>query len=400
LPAAALVSLLLGAGRLALAAVIGRRRRRAPSLPPPPALTNPSPAGPPAGPRAATVASRQAAAPPPPAAAPPNVTALLPVRDEEENVLSCLDSLLAQTAGPAVRVVDDGSSDRTAELAAARAAAEPRLTLLRASPPPPGWRGKVHALWVGSQGVRSPWLLLTDADTRHHPELLARALAAAGPPAGGLDAVSLAGSQEVEGWGENLLVPGVFALLDALLGDWEAAARGEGPPVANGQYLLLRRAAWEESGGFPSVRAEASDDVAIARRLAAHGFRAGFFRAPGLLRVRMYRGWRAASRGWRRNLGSLLGPRPLAAGAALAVLLLPALALGACLAAGRFTAAALLWGAGVGASALLRIGSEHRPVHALLYPLDDILLAWLLARSVLDYRRGRLMPWKGREMKV
>jgi cellulose synthase/poly-beta-1,6-N-acetylglucosamine synthase-like glycosyltransferase len=378
-PAVVLISLLFGSARLVLAAAVALRRRRAPPLPPPL---------------------------PPPPPAPPEVTVLLPVRDEEDNVLACLDSLFAQTALPAVRVIDDGSRDRTAELVAGRAAAEPRLSWLRAGPPPAGWRGKVHALWVGSRGVESPWLLLTDADTRHHPELLARALAAAQRPVrggaggGGLDAVSLAGSQAAEGWGENLLVPGVFALLDALLGSWEAAARGEGPPVANGQFLLLRRAACEQSGGFPAVRGEASDDVAIARLLAAHGFRTGFLRAPGLLRVRMYRGWTAAARGWRRNLGALLGPRPATAGAALAVLLLPAVGLAGCLAAGRLIAAALVWAAGVAASALLRAGSEHRPAYALLYPLDDLLLAGLLARSVLDFRRGRLAPWKGREMKL
>jgi hypothetical protein len=365
-------ALMLGAGRLAIAVAIARWRRRAPPLPPP-----------------LPVAA---------AGTPPPVTVLLPVRDEADNILPCLDSLLTQTALPELRVIDDGSTDHTAELVSARAAAHPRLTLLPAGPLPEGWRGKVHALWVGGQGAASPWLLATDADTRHHPELLARALAAAN--AGRLDAVSLAGSQQAEGLSENLLVPAVFALLDGLLGDWQAAARGSGSPVANGQYLLLRRAAWEECGGFPAVRAEASDDVAMARLLAAHGFRAGFFRAPGLLRVRMYRGWAAATQGWRRNLGAVLGPRPRAAAAILAVLLLPAVALVACLAGGQFLAAALLWSAGAASSALLRASSEHAPAYALLYPLDDLLLAWLLARGVLDYRRGRLMPWKGREMKL
>jgi hypothetical protein len=366
-------ALLVGGCLLGLAMGIEERRRRAPA---PPA----------------------AAAAAPSAGSGEDATVLVPVRDEERNLPACLEALLALAGRPPVRVIDDGSADATAALAAAAAASEPRLTVLPAGPVPPGWRGKVHALWVGAQGVESAWLLLTDADARLRPQALARALAAAACRR--LDLVSLTGFQEAHGVAENLLVPGVFALLDALLGDWEAAAAGAGPPVANGQFLLLRRTAWESCGGFEAVRNEAIDDVAIAAVMRRHGFRTGFFRAPDLLAVRMYRGWNEVTRGWRRNLGGLLGPRPAATLAALAVLGLPPLALATALAAGNGVAAALLWSAGAAASALLRAGSGHRPAFALLYPLDALLLAATLTAGVRDRRRGRLVSWKGREMRV
>jgi cellulose synthase/poly-beta-1,6-N-acetylglucosamine synthase-like glycosyltransferase len=360
------VSLLLGAGLLGLALRIEKRRRRAPALPPPSELS-------------------------------PQVTVLLPVRDEERNVTACLDTLLAQTARPLIRVIDDGSTDATAALVAEKAAGEPWIELLAAGPLPPGWRGKVHALWIGSRDVATPWLLTTDADTRHAPDLLARSLAAAERER--LDAVSLAGFQEARGPGENLLTPAVFALLDALLGDWRAAAASRGAPVANGQFLLLRREAWERCGGFAAVRNEPIDDVAIAARLRAGGYRTGFFREPGLS-VRMYRGLAETARGWRRNLGGLLGASPRTVAAVLAVLLLPVLALPTTLLAGRWIEAALLWGAGAASSALLRSGSGHAPVYGLLYPLDALLLAGIVTLGTLDRRRGRLVSWKGREMRV
>jgi glycosyltransferase involved in cell wall biosynthesis len=330
------------------------------------------------------------------------VTALLPVRDEEVNVLPCLDSLLAQTALPRVRVIDDGSTDATAALVRSRLPAAGRLALLPAGPLPAGWRGKVNALAAGALGVESPWLLLTDADTRHHPELLARSLAAAGGVAGGppLAAVSLAGSQEVRGLAETLLTPTVFALLDFLLGDWRAAARGEGPPVANGQFLLLRREVWEACGGFATVKAETLDDLAIAVRLRAHGHPTGFFRARGLLTVRMYRGAREVARGWRRNLGGLFGARPGFVARILAVLLLPPLVLAAELAAGHPGAAALLWAAGAAASGLSRTGGDRSPAWGLLYPLDALFLAAVLWAGAADRRRGRLASWKGRKIEI
>ncbi|HEX2643554.1 MAG TPA: glycosyltransferase [Thermoanaerobaculia bacterium] len=374
------LSILLGAGLLGLALRTARHRRHAPGLP--------------AAPTPGEDLSPQT----------PAVTILLPVRDEESNILSCLKTLLAQTDRPFVRVIDDGSADATAALAReaadeqARAEGTPRLEILEAGPLPPGWRGKVHALAAGERGVRTPWLLSTDADTRHHPELLARARAAA--EARGLDAVSIAGGQEARGLGENLLIPLVFAFLDALLGDWGPVADGAGPPVANGQFILLRREVWERCGGFESVRNETIDDVAAVARVREQGGRTGFLRAPGLLRIRMYRGTGEAVRGWRRNLGGLFGGAPGLVTATLAVLLLPPAALAAALVAGEWLAALFLWGAGALSSSLFRAGSRNAPLYGLLYPLDALLLAAVLALGVADRRRGRLVSWKGREIKV
>lgn len=364
---ALIVGLLLGGGLLGLALRTDEQRRRAPALPP----LAPGPQG--------------------------DVTVLLPVRDEAGNVEACLDTLLSQSAAPLVRVIDDGSTDGTPGLVEARLGTEPRLALQAAGPLPDGWRGKLHALAAGARDVSTPWILSTDADTRHGPGLLARARAAADEH--GLDAVSLAGTQETRGLGENLLTPLVFALLDVFLGDWGRVARGEGAPVANGQFILLRRKAWERCGGFAAVRNEAIDDVAVAARLRACGFRSGFFREPEL-RVRMYRGFGETVRGWRRNLGGIFGTRPGTVAATLAVLLIPAAALCGFALAGAWVEAFLLWSAGAAASMLLRSGSRHPPAYGLLYPLDALLLAAVLTLGTRDRRRGRLASWKGREMRV
>jgi chlorobactene glucosyltransferase len=339
----------------------------------------------------------------------PRVVVFLPARNEQDDVDACLDSLLAQTVTPSIVVVDDGSTDDTARRVALRAHAvggAPRLVLVSAGPLPAGWRGKVHALAVGLETVAvagDDWVLTTDADTRHHPELIARALAAAA--AERLDAVSLAGSQDARGLGENLLTPAAFALLDATLGDWRRAATAPpvGPgarPVANGQFFLVRRWPLAVAGGFAAVGEAPVDDVALAANLAAQGFRCGFFRAPELLRIRMYRGIRESWRGWRRNLGGLFGRRTKFTPAAIALLLAPPAALALALAAGLWPEAALLWAAGAASSALFRRGSGHAPAWGLLYPIDALLLAAVLVVGTLDRLRGRLASWKGRVMPV
>jgi hypothetical protein len=341
------------------------------------------------------IAARRAAAPPLPAPAgcPPTLV-LVPMRDEEDNVAGCLQSLLGQTAPVRVRVIDDGSTDGTAARVAEIARREPRLELRAAGPLPAGWHGKAHALARGAADAGEPWLLLTDADTRHHSDLLARAHAAA--QQAGLDAVSLAGRQEARG-AEALLTPVVFALLDAMLGDWRGAAQGRGPAVANGQFILVRRLALERAGGFAAVRDAPLDDVALARALRGAGARTGFWRADGL-RVRMYRGYRATFRGWRRNLATILGERRPAAAVALASLLLPPALAAATLLSGTPLAALLLWAGGAAAALVLRLGSRHPLWPAGLYPGAEILTGALLLAALRDWRRGRLEPWKGREI--
>jgi glycosyltransferase involved in cell wall biosynthesis len=351
----------VAAALLALAAATAWRRQRAPRLP-------------------TTTAE------------PPATVAILPMRDEAANVDGCLDAVLAQSATPPVVVVDDGSRDGTAERAR-----RPGVRVLSAPPTPSGWRGKVNALATGAAATEEPWLLLVDADARPAPHALARAHAAAAER--GLAAISLAGYPVARGLGENLLVPSVFAVLDSLLGDWHAAADG-GPAVASGQFVLVRRSALEAAGGFAAIRTATIDDVALMLALRAAGFRTGFWRAPDLLCARMYRGWRDAHLGWRRNLAAIFDDRPAAATLAFAGLAGPPLAALALLGAGEQLGAAVIWAGGVAASALFRISAGNSPGWALLYPADAVALTLTLARSIVDRRLRRLPSWKGREIRL
>jgi len=342
------------------------------------------------------LARRRAPRLPAPAVAPPATAILVPMRDEEANAEECLATLLPQRGASRVVAIDDHSRDATPAILARRAAADSRLEVRHAPELPAGWGGKVHALATGATGRVEPWLLATDADTRHAPELLARAHAAAQEH--GLDLLSLAGRQEARGLVEGLLVPAVFVLLDALLGDWRPHARGEGSAaVANGQFLLVRRSALEAIGGFATLADEPLDDVGLARALRAQGFRTGFRRAGGELTVRMYRGGAAAISGWRRNLALFVVPRAGAAALSLAAFLLPAALLAAALAGGRWAAAACLWGGGVLGSLLGR-GLAGRPELALLYPADALLAGASLSAAWLDRARGALRPWRGRTL--
>src|SRR5260370_40471630 len=91
------------------------------------------------------------------------ITAIVPARNEEQVITTCVRSLAQQAEIAEIVVVNDQSTDRTAEIVRVLTAEIPRLRLLETQGVPPGWVGKNHAVWLGAQEAGGPWLLVTDA---------------------------------------------------------------------------------------------------------------------------------------------------------------------------------------------------------------------------------------------
>jgi cellulose synthase/poly-beta-1,6-N-acetylglucosamine synthase-like glycosyltransferase len=331
------------------------------------------------------------------------VTVLLPVRNEETHAAACIESLLRLRPPAELVVIDDASSDATAEIIDRWASRDRRVRRVDAPPLPAGWRGKVNGLRRGFEEVATPWTLLVDADARPAPGALARALAHAESES--LDGVSLASRQDSGTLGEDLLVPGVFGLLDCLLGDWRIAATG-GPCVASGQFLLFRTECFRAAGGFESIRTATIDDVALFEALRKRGGKTGFVRAVDQLQVRMYVSLRTAISGWRRNLAAIVGNRRSTTAAIAATLLAPLLALTVCLVAtlrgvpGAWSSCLAVYASGAAASWLNRASAGQRRPTAVLWPAECLLLAVTVLMARRDRRRGRLTSWKGRPVEL
>jgi len=229
----------------------------------------------------------------------PSVAVLIPARDEAANIERVVSTLRAQDyPNFTVTVIDDHSSDATAALAAGAGAAVLRLTV----EPPPGWTGKCNACEQGARASSADWLLFTDADTAHAPGSLSAALAYAETYT--LDALSLLLQQECRTFWERLILPLAYQQFFAVL---RPAA-----PAFNGQYILIRRAVYERSGGFGAVRGRVMEDVALAERLDALGCRVTLLNAGGFASVRMYRDLPALLRGMTKTTFAAARDRGLA----------------------------------------------------------------------------------------
>jgi chlorobactene glucosyltransferase len=333
------------------------------------------------------------------------VVAIVPARNEADVIDRCVGGLLAQDYNAMrVIVVDDGSTDGTAERVA-RYADGVRLRLIAAGPLPPGWTGKTHACWRGVQEAGdADFFCFVDADAGPYPALVRSALAEARRE--NLAFLSLEPFQELGTVWERLIIPaGFFAL--AFLRRF-----GAGEPAANGQFLLIRADAYARIGGHGAVRAAISEDSALARLAARAGCRVAVMGGERLIRARMYRSFPALWQGLAKNSTEALGGARAVIGVALLgvplawalVLAPPILAL----TMPAHTGALALAGLGLATLALAAAlalhvsGARHFGIPAwygLFFPIAYTLAA-ALALDGLRRSAAGTVAWKGREYRT
>jgi glycosyltransferase involved in cell wall biosynthesis len=324
------------------------------------------------------------------------VSVIVPARNEETSLGRCLESLIGQTdVESEILVVDDGSTDRTREIALSFRG----VRVIDAPPLPAGWSGKSNAVAAGASAAMAEWLLFTDADTFHLPGSLARAMAEASEHDSAL--LSYSPEQEVVTFWEKAVMPVVFAELASVYRPAAVCDPNKPVAAANGQYILIRRDVYKTVGGHAAVAHTLLEDVALARLVKGAGFRIRFRLGRGQVRARMYRTFAELREGWTKNLAVLfLSPMRLALRRAIEGIVLYG-ALGVGLVAAwrgqlRLGIIAIAIFAVFYGVFLKRILKAHfLPVSSVLAVVGLPIFSYLLARSALCYKRGSV-SWKGR----
>jgi len=239
-----------------------------------------------------------------------SVTAIIPARNEEAVIAACIASLASQPEISEILVVNDQSTDATADVVRSLMEKIPNLRLLESGGLPDGWVGKNHALWVGVQGAKGVWLLFTDADAEHERDSVSRALHIAQEQGAAL--ISFSPEQITETWYEKALIPYVYLRLAKRFSYENINDPKSSAAVANGQFLMISRDVYDAIGGHSSVAGEVLEDVAVAMRVKAAGHRIWFGSGKGIVRVRMYGSFQAMWQGWKKNLYRLMGGTPWA----------------------------------------------------------------------------------------
>jgi glycosyltransferase involved in cell wall biosynthesis len=335
-----------------------------------------------------------------PVATPVGITAIVPARNEEEVIAACVRSLARQPEIAEILVVNDQSTDGTAEILHQLATEVPHLRVLETQEVPVGWVGKNNAVWIGASQAKSPWLLFTDADAELAPEAVTRALQVAHETDAAL--VSFSPEQVTQTWYEKSLIPFVYCRL-AKHFSFEAVNDPSSPTAAaNGQFLMIRRDAYDAIGGHASVAGEVLEDVALAKRAKAAGYRLWFGSGKGIVRARMYRSFDAMWEGWKKNLYLLSGGTPRAVYRELLSVVpwIPflLLVLGIKLLLALIAALGLLMARHASYGRELT-SNQFRPSYIFYYVPAVVLYAGVLWASYRAHVKGQV-EWKGRQVSV
>jgi chlorobactene glucosyltransferase len=335
----------------------------------------------------------------------PTLSIIVPARNEERSIEACVRSLLAQQGVDAeVIVVNDGSTDGTGAILTRLQREFPALRVIHGAPLPAGWVGKPWACAQGAERANGSWLLFTDADSRHEPNASVSTLAFARTHVA--DALSVMTGQDLGSLAEAAILPSILQMIVFAAGplsEINDPARKD-RALANGQYLLVSRPAYNILGGHEALRAELVEDIEFARRLKCDGrFYLVVAEATQLVHVRMYHSLREIWNGFTKNVylaarGNVLA---LAGGIAFCALLAvapPLLAIAALRADDRAQAAEAL----AASAAVIAAGaygasfvSIPRPL-AVFAPVGIAVFAAIALNSTIRGLTGAGFDWRGR----
>ncbi len=330
------------------------------------------------------------------------VSVLIPARNEELSIAAALESVLADT-NPDLEVVvlDDHSSDKTAEIVSRFARKDRRVRLHPAPPLPSGWCGKQHACHVLSTHASHDWLVFLDADVRLERGAIGRMVRFMESREASLG--SGVPRQVTTSFLERLLIPLIHFVLLSFL-PLIRMRRSTSPAYAAGcgQLFIAKRDGYEACGGHSAIRATLHDGLRLPAQFRRHGLKTDLFDATDLAWVRMYQTgaevWRGLGKNATEGMGHprLIGPFTvlLLGGQVAPWALIPFIAMKGALGWTLLACGTTLVPVLVRVIAALRF---KQPIGAaLLHPFGIAGLLFIQWTALIRKLRGRSETWRGR----
>ncbi|MGA3212411.1 MAG: glycosyltransferase [Terriglobales bacterium] len=332
------------------------------------------------------------------------IAAVVPARDEALIIAQTTTSLAeCEDFVAHIFLVDDKSSDATGDIAckaAAFAHAASRLTVIAGRELPPGWSGKLWAVYQGIEKARATnpdYFLLTDADVAHNAGDLADLIAIA--ESGDFDLASLMVKLHCKSVPERLLIPAFVFFFFMLYPPGWIMDRKRRMAGAAGGCMLIRPEALTRAGGIQGIRHEVIDDCALARAVKQSGGRVWLGLAPNSASIRPY-----TSFGEIGQMISRTAFNQLRHSAVLLLFVLATMTVLFVLPIGiLFSPSAPLVATGIATLTLMTITYlpmvryyRLNPLWALTLPAAAVFYAGATLLSASRYWSGRGGEWKGR----
>jgi chlorobactene glucosyltransferase len=239
--------------------------------------------------------------PPPAISKAPLISICIPARNEAHNIRKCVVAALGQDY-PKIEVIvlDDRSTDATLTQLKEIASQDSRLIPISGSDLPEGWAGKPHALFQASAVARGEWLCFVDADTFLNPEAISSCYAKAIETKADLFTVMT--RQILGSFWEKVVMPLVMTALSVGFSPRKVNDPSRRDAIANGQFIMIKRAVYDAIGGHESVKDQITEDKAISERVKWNGHRLVVADGMQVLSTRMYTSLPSMWEGWTKNI--------------------------------------------------------------------------------------------------
>jgi|FLOH01.1.fsa_nt_gi glycosyltransferase involved in cell wall biosynthesis len=311
-----------------------------------------------------------------------SVDILIPMRNEQTNAEGSLKSLLNSELleNSEIYALDDCSIDETANLIKTF-----NVNFISGSDIPKGWLGKTWACHCLAKAGSGEYLAFIDADVRLHPYAISSAISTMQ----GLswDYISPYPKQLAGTFLEKLIQP-------LLQWSWIASVPlrlaekfpNRAMTIANGQFFIVKRSAYEAIGGHQSISGEILEDLELARLLTSKGFKGGLAEASSVASCRMYESSQELIDGYTKSLWRAFGG---SMGTIVAIFLLLATGIAPYLSIGAPSLFIFL------SRSLSALKTKSNPAFAFLHPISILVLLYLIGLSAIRKQHGTLQ-WRGR----
>jgi chlorobactene glucosyltransferase len=334
----------------------------------------------------------------------PQVTVIVPCRNEQRLIESCVKSILAQDYPDIqVIVVNDRSTDATGQIIDQLAASDARLTALhiRDGELPAGWLGKPNAARAAVEHSTGDWLIFIDSDCTLAPQAVREAIVTGEHRQ--FDLVSFIPRFIGTGFWDSLMTPLCGMTTSAMFGIMYAnSTMRPQTAFACGQFIAIRKTIYHSVGGHAAVKDTAGEDVQLARLVKRAGHRPRLGWGLDLVHTTMYGGLREVLRGWGRNFIAASRGKPWRV---LGVMAFMCISIFSIIPTIISQNPQLLWLAALHAlmmTVLLGIGyyqADSHPWRALLWPMSMVMLLVILCRSLHASATGRV-SWRGQSLSI
>ena len=341
----------------------------------------------------------------------PLVSVLIPARNEEDNIKSCIESFLTQTyKNYEILVLDDNSTDNTYKIVEKIAKKYPnKVRLFSGKPLPSDWRGKSFAMQQLLEHAKGEYYLFTDADTIHTEESIS--LMMSNMAYHDADLVSGYIGQKTKTFGEKITIPLIYLLTGFVIPLWiNNRCKLSIFASAIGQYIGVKASAFKSIGGYEKIKNYTTEDIYLAREMKKAGFKTIFIDAKSAATCRMYTNYDQSVRGISKNIFDFLGKNSivmcliviaifffLVIPAPICILKLFEMRLQNSTYVDTLTFALIINFVLTFLSWLMTFATRKLPLYiALIYPLVHLNLLYIALVSWIRSEQGKGYVWKGR----